>query len=88
MVPYTGTVCDRKGQLYSTKAIARVIGTFGCVNAKLLMVGARYTRAHEVNYIERIKDEVSLYGMNYARWEDVQYDMDQRGKGLYNSNTR
>uniref|UniRef100_A0A7S1XJ28 Glycosyl transferase family 1 domain-containing protein n=1 Tax=Erythrolobus australicus TaxID=1077150 RepID=A0A7S1XJ28_9RHOD len=65
LVVQLGTVCKRKGQLVTAQAFARLMAEhekFGGKQPKLLMVGARYIRQHEIDYIEEIKKEVASTG--------------------------
>lgn len=53
-----GTVCKRKAQLVTARAFARLsreLPTELAQKMRLLYVGARYIRQHEIDYIERIK---------------------------------
>ena len=78
VVLHLGTICNRKGQLYTVKACSRLVNEMGCKDLKCLMVGARYIRDHEIEYIEQLKKEAKANDMSYARWEDT--DEDQRGQ--------
>lgn len=54
LLVHMGTVCKRKGQLVSSRALARLANEVilpGEREWKLLMVGARYIRQHEIDYI-------------------------------------
>ncbi|GAB0489537.1 hypothetical protein MMPV_000757 [Pyropia vietnamensis] len=59
-----GTVCKRKGQLITAQAFSKLKQTLGDggKNLKLLMVGARYIRQHEIDYIDSIKEELESSG--------------------------
>jgi len=71
LVLHLGTVCNRKGQVFTARAVANLVKDRGCTNVKCLMVGARYIRDHEMKYIEEIKQTVLGSGMTYVRWEDT-----------------
>lgn len=54
LLVHMGTVCKRKGQVVSSKAFARLANEVILPDErewKLLMVGARYIRQHEIDYI-------------------------------------
>jgi glycosyltransferase involved in cell wall biosynthesis/5'(3')-deoxyribonucleotidase len=72
LVLHLGTICGRKGQIYTAQACTNLIKRAGLKNLKVLMVGARYIRDHEVAYIDRIKETVSESGLSWARFEDAQ----------------
>ena len=74
LVLHLGTICGRKGQIYTAQACTNLIKDAGLSNLKVLMVGARYIRDHEVTYIDRIKQTVSDSGLSWARYEDTQKD--------------
>lgn len=52
-------MCNRKGQLYSAKAFVKLVEAGADPKAKLLMVGARYIREHEIKYIDEINAVVT-----------------------------
>lgn len=57
LLVHMGTVCKRKGQMVTSGAFGRLVKD-GLVNGKqykLLMVGARYIRQHEIEYIDGCK---------------------------------
>lgn len=60
---HLGTVCKRKAQLSTAKAFSKLVTEHGVQNAKLLMVGARYIRDHEIAYIDEIKAEIAGAGL-------------------------
>eukprot|EP00186_Timspurckia_oligopyrenoides_P002555 CAMPEP_0182446788 /NCGR_PEP_ID=MMETSP1172-20130603/6004_1 /TAXON_ID=708627 /ORGANISM="Timspurckia oligopyrenoides, Strain CCMP3278" /LENGTH=592 /DNA_ID=CAMNT_0024642871 /DNA_START=96 /DNA_END=1874 /DNA_ORIENTATION=+ len=64
LIVQMGTVCKRKGQLITAQAFAQLIkrndGTGK--QPKLLMIGARYIRQHEIDYINAIKEELASTG--------------------------
>mmetsp|Transcript_4434 Transcript_4434/g.8098 ORF Transcript_4434/g.8098 Transcript_4434/m.8098 type:complete len:650 (-) Transcript_4434:224-2173(-) len=64
LVVQLGTVCKRKGQLVTAKAFAELIhrNKVPGKQPKLLMVGARYIRQHEIEYIDNIKAELQRTG--------------------------
>lgn len=58
LLVHMGTVCSRKGQLVTAKAFSRLVREIDPgpgKSFKLLMVGARYIRQHEIDYIESCK---------------------------------
>ena len=66
LVVHLGTICKRKGQLYTARAFSRLRNdeqVRGSGNrCRLLMVGARYIRDHEIAYQEEIKRELQASG--------------------------
>jgi 5'-nucleotidase len=50
-----GIVCPRKNQLWAIKLFKKFATNLK--NAKLLIVGARYTRAYEAEYVEKLRKE-------------------------------
>jgi len=74
---HMGTVCKRKGQLITAKAFS-LLKNDPEIQAmqrslKLLMVGARYIRQHEIEYIDAIKKELESSGsIDSVRILDVQ----------------
>ena len=71
VVLHLGTVCRRKGQVFSATACAKLIKEDGCRNLKQLIVGARYIREHEIAYIDEILQVATSYGLSCRRWEDL-----------------
>lgn len=71
LVLHLGTVCSRKGQVFSATACAKLIKENGCQNLKQLIVGARYIREHEIKYIDQIFQVASSYGLSCRRFEDL-----------------
>jgi len=71
LVLHLGTICNRKGQIYTAQACADLIEKKGCKDLKCLMVGARYIRDHEIKYIDQIKETARASGLQCARWEDT-----------------
>eukprot|EP00871_Galdieria_phlegrea_P001733 jgi/Galph1/2560/GphlegSOOS_G1194.1 len=74
---HMGTVCKRKGQLVTAKAFSLLKNDPEAQtmqrNLKLLIVGARYIRQHEIEYIDAIKKELESSGtMDDVRILDVQ----------------
>ncbi|KAA8495531.1 Capsular polysaccharide biosynthesis glycosyltransferase CapM [Porphyridium purpureum] len=59
-----GTVCKRKGQIVTAEAFANLIkkDSVKGMQPKLLMVGARYIRQHEIEYIDAIKAQLAATG--------------------------
>jgi glycosyltransferase involved in cell wall biosynthesis len=58
LLVHMGTVCSRKGQLVTAKAFSRLVRDVDPgpgKSFKLLMVGARYIRQHEIEYINSCK---------------------------------
>lgn len=66
---HMGTVCKRKAQLVTCQAFAELYSTLtlpGGKKFKLLMVGARYIRQHEIDYIEECKQTLESVGADEA----------------------
>lgn len=66
---HMGTVCKRKAQLVTCQAFAELHTTVELPDGKgfkLLMVGARYIRQHEIDYIEECKDTLQSVGADVA----------------------
>lgn len=66
---HMGTVCKRKAQLVTCQAFADLYSTCELENGKqfkLLMVGARYIRDHEIKYIEECKQTLECVGADEA----------------------
>eukprot|EP00697_Spironema_sp_BW2_P006262 gnl/Spiro4/18761_TR10028_c0_g2_i1.p1 gnl/Spiro4/18761_TR10028_c0_g2~~gnl/Spiro4/18761_TR10028_c0_g2_i1.p1 ORF type:complete len:400 (-),score=94.29 gnl/Spiro4/18761_TR10028_c0_g2_i1:62-1261(-) len=59
---HIGTVCPRKGQLLSVRALAALVAR-GCTGAQLLIVGARYLRTFEVEYLSTVRREAARLGV-------------------------
>jgi len=78
VVLHLGTVCSRKGQMFSATACSRLIKQDGCHNLKQLIVGARYIRDHEIKYIDQIFEVAAAHGVSCRRWEDLAEE--ERGK--------
>jgi len=55
LVLHLGTVCSRKCQHVTAEAFSKLVNDKGADNAKLLIVGARYIRQHEIEYIDKVK---------------------------------
>ena len=72
VVLHLGTICGRKGQIYTAQACTNFVKEDGIRNLKCLMVGARYIRDHEIAYIDRIKAAIEDGGLSWARFEDVE----------------
>jgi glycosyltransferase involved in cell wall biosynthesis len=76
---HMGTVCKRKGQLVTCAAFGRAVQECGAKNGvsfKLLMVGARYIRQHEIDYIDSCKNALSEFdAMDRATILDVKKDV-------------
>lgn len=65
LLVHMGTVCKRKGQLVSCKAFSKLVRDVDPgedKQFKLLMVGARYIRQHEIDYIDACKEALSETG--------------------------
>jgi glycosyltransferase involved in cell wall biosynthesis len=65
LLVHMGTVCSRKGQLVTSKAFSRLVRDVDPgpgKSFKLLMVGARYIRQHEIEYIEACKEVLQESG--------------------------
>ncbi len=66
LLVHMGTVCKRKGQIVTSKAFARLANEVILPEGKewkLLMVGARYIRDHEIAYIEECKKVMANAGV-------------------------
>jgi len=74
LVLHLGTVCSRKGQVFSATACAKLITENNCKNLKQLIVGARYIREHEIKYIDQIFQVATSYGLSCRRWEELSED--------------
>lgn len=59
VVLHLGTVCKRKAQLSTMQAFRKLVNEKGDKTAKLLIVGARYIRDHEIQYLNEIKKEIT-----------------------------
>jgi glycosyltransferase involved in cell wall biosynthesis len=70
VVLHLGTICFRKGQIYTARAFSQLVHDHGVKNAKLLMVGARYIRDHEVKYIGEIKSTLETHGIAWKTTTD------------------
>lgn len=70
-----GTVCKRKAQLFTSQAFAQCVNEVVLPDGmefRLLMVGARYIRQHEMDYIDSCKNVLSENGCeNLATILDV-----------------
>lgn len=65
LLVHMGTVCKRKGQLVTSNAFSRLVRDVDPGDNKqfkLLMVGARYIRQHEIEYIESCKQVLEESG--------------------------
>lgn len=65
LLVHMGTVCKRKAQLVTCQAMAELYSTATLPDNKqfkLLMVGARYIRQHEIEYIEECKQTLEAVG--------------------------
>ena len=69
LVLHLGTVCNRKGQIYSAQACAELMTADP--NMKLLIVGARYIRDHEIAYIKKVTEVVTSRGLSCGRFEEL-----------------
>ena len=68
LVLHLGTVCGRKGQVYTARACAAIQDQIP--NLKTLWVGARYIRDHEIAYIDTIKETCLDKGCSFKRFEE------------------
>lgn len=62
---HMGTICKRKAQLITAQAFAQLYESVVLPHNKqfkLLMVGARYIRQHEIDYIQECKDTLDSVG--------------------------
>lgn len=69
LLVHLGTVCKRKAQLVTCQAFAELHSTVklsGDLQFKLLLVGARYIRQHEIDYIEECKQTLESTGADEA----------------------
>mmetsp|Transcript_3751 Transcript_3751/g.9101 ORF Transcript_3751/g.9101 Transcript_3751/m.9101 type:complete len:568 (+) Transcript_3751:193-1896(+) len=72
LVLHLGTVCARKCQHVTAQAFSKLVNEKGVKNAKLLIVGARYIRQHEIDYISKVKKILKEGGvMNRATIMDI-----------------
>eukprot|EP00435_Cladocopium_sp_Y103_P010079 s297_g2.t1 len=78
VVLHLGTVCSRKGQVFSATACAKLIQENGCKNLKQLIVGARYIRDHEIKYIDEIFQVAKNHHVSCRRWEELKEE--ERGQ--------
>lgn len=53
LIIQVGTVCERKGQIFTAQALSALPSRD---NVKCVMIGARWTREHEVQYIHQVRD--------------------------------
>jgi len=74
LVLHIGTVCSRKGQLYSARACCQLISSGKCKDLKLLIVGARYIRDHEIKYIDQVRQVAESSGVSCKRFEDCKQE--------------
>eukprot|EP00013_Stygamoeba_regulata_P016413 CAMPEP_0177675658 /NCGR_PEP_ID=MMETSP0447-20121125/27327_1 /TAXON_ID=0 /ORGANISM="Stygamoeba regulata, Strain BSH-02190019" /LENGTH=719 /DNA_ID=CAMNT_0019184077 /DNA_START=61 /DNA_END=2220 /DNA_ORIENTATION=+ len=60
VILHIGTVCKRKAQINTVQAFARLCTEHPELRekAKLLIVGVRYIRPHEIQYVDEIKAEI------------------------------
>ncbi|KAA0149820.1 hypothetical protein FNF29_05646 [Cafeteria roenbergensis] len=63
LILHLGTICKRKAQINTARAFTRLVKRDGLTNAKLVLVGARYIRQHEIDYIEEIKKVLADAGL-------------------------
>mmetsp|Transcript_110913 Transcript_110913/g.166088 ORF Transcript_110913/g.166088 Transcript_110913/m.166088 type:complete len:575 (-) Transcript_110913:167-1891(-) len=76
VVLHLGTVCARKCQHVTAEAFSKLVNEKGADNAKLLMVGARYIRQHEIEYIEKVKNTLKEGGVeDRAQILDIQSEV-------------
>ena len=71
LVLHIGTICERKGQVYTAKACSELMAAHPNSRLKTLLVGARYIRDHEIAYIDRIKKTIQIAKRTWTRWEDT-----------------
>lgn len=78
MVLHLGTVCARKCQHITAEAFSMLVNEKGADNAKLLIVGARYIREHEIEYIKKVKDTLKKGGVeDRAQILDIQSEVSE-----------
>jgi len=76
VVLHLGTVCARKCQHITAEAFSMLVNEKGADNAKLLIVGARYIREHEIEYIKKVKDTLKKGGVeDRAQILDIQSEV-------------
>ena len=65
VIAHPGTVCKRKNQAFTVSAFCDFCDAYPHLrdNAKLLLIGARYVRDHEIKYIDALKKEVKDRGL-------------------------
>jgi len=70
VVVQIGTVCERKGQLTTAHAVKDMAKRLGghVEKLRLLMVGARYIRDHEIKYIDEVKATLSSEPALDGKW--------------------
>ncbi len=70
-----GIVCSRKNQIWCVKLFKAFRARYPTNNMRLLIVGARYTRPYEIEYINMLKKEID--DDPYIELHDVTADVDQ-----------
>ena len=65
IILHIGTVCQRKAQKLTISAFAKLCeeNEVAARNAKLLIVGARYFRQHEIQYLNELKADILEKGL-------------------------
>ena len=65
IILHIGTVCQRKAQKLTVSAFAKFCeeNETAARNAKLLIVGARYFRQHEIQYLNELKADIREKGL-------------------------
>lgn len=53
LIIQVGTVCERKGHIFTARALSSLPSL---ENVKCVMIGARWTRQHEIQYIQQVSD--------------------------------
>ena len=70
-----GIVCSRKNQIWSVKLFKEFRKLYPNNNMRLVIVGARYTRPYEIEYISMLKKEID--NDPFIELYDVTADVDQ-----------
>ncbi len=68
-------ICPRKNQIWAVRLFKKFKKETKNANAKLVIVGARYSRQYEVDYINKIKEEIA--GDSSIEIHDLTNDVDQ-----------
>ena len=80
MKPFTflclGIICPRKNQLWTIQLFKKFCCNKSFNSVRLQIVGARYTRVYEIEYLQRVKEEIATLsdGRDYSSMIEV-YDV-------------